>query len=146
MKHFIPLILIFFYLNTFSQIGLTPEEIIENMKTTDYKKEFMENEDGTTNYNNWKLIFTQEEESKASGKYTQLETYYIQKYEGGDILCYQYRYTEPLSEANAWIKYYEGQDWVKTEGELEWIDYGGKRKRNIYIDETCRVYIRYYKP
>ena len=146
MKHFIPLILMFFYLNTFSQIGLTPEKIIENMKTTDYKKEFTENEDETTNYNNWKLIFTHEEETKASGKYTQIETYYIQKYEDGNILCYQYMYTEPLSEANSWIKHYNKQDWVKTEGEMQWIDYGGKRRRDIYIDETCRVYIRYYKP
>ena len=141
-----PIILAFFYLNTFSQIAWTQKEIIDEKNNADYTKEYLKKKDGSTDYDRWKIIFTDEEENEASGKYTQLETYYLVKKEDGVVLCYMVMYTEPLSEANSWIRYFNTQDWVKTEGEMEWIDYGGKRKRNIYIDETCRVYIRFFEP
>ena len=146
MKYLLPIILTFFYLNTFSQILWTQKKIFDLKNNADYTKEYLKKEDGSTDYDRWKIIFTEEEETKASGKYTQLETYYLTKLKDGDIRCYQFMYEEPLSEANGWISYYNKQGWVKTEGKMEWIDYGGKRKRNIYIDETCRVYVRFFKP
>ena len=146
MKYLSTIFLSFFFLNAFSQIGFTPEQIIAKQNNTDFKKEYLKNDDGSTDYNSWRIIFSNENETKASGKYTQLQSFYFLKFESGEEVCYQYSYTEPLSEANGWINYYNQQKWVKTEGKLEWIDYGDQTKRNIYIDETCEVYIRFFSP
>lgn len=128
-----------------AQIAWSHTDLVEEYGY-DFTKEYIVNEDGTQDYTSWILTWRLQKSTQASGDYIQELSAYMTLIEDGEPLCYQVRYVEPLSEANSWISFYNEQGYVKTPNELEWIDYGGKRQRNIYIDETCRVYVRYFNP
>ena len=137
--------ILFLCINVFAQIAYTDEEII-NKEGTNFTKEYGKNDDGSTDYSSFTLTYNVERESEVSGKYTQTQDYYF--FIGDEsTLCYQIRYSEPASEANSWINYFEKQGYVKEKDKLEWTDYGGKRKRQVFIEDgVCMVYIWYFNP
>jgi hypothetical protein len=131
MKKIIALfILISLSKTTFSQIGSTKSQIIN-----EHKNYTMEKTNEGIDYISFDVEFENYNQSVAC--------YLTEKEEGKEQFCYRVLMIEPSTETNNWIKFFNEQNFVKLEG-MTWKDYEHSIVYEITVQEGVCLVVKYF--
>jgi len=135
MKKIITLTLIFLSLiGVNAQVGSTKAEIIKK-----YGANFEEgNTDGDTPY----IVYKEEFETEASGKYTRKSAFFFTENKSKELICFTRKTIEPSSEINNFVKYYNSLGFVKI-NELKWKDYENNMVYELEVDDGYCILTAY---